>query len=554
MAATIGELNVEIGARFDKLDKAFDQMGKRINKQESSLGGLGQAFKKVGALAAGAFSVQQIVQFTAESIKLAAEMEGVGAAFDRLNNKSLLDNLRKATAGTVSDLELMKQAVRANNFKIPLEQLGSLFEFARRRAKDTGESVDYLVNSIVMGIGRKSPLILDNLGISAVELRKRLNGVGTEAATIGDIAKIVGNIATEELGKMGEESITTSDRIAQITAETENLKVSIGQKLTPAISNLGTVWLKTLEDVNDTLDDNIGLVDKLLMAFGGPAQKARVKAELEAKRALDDHNKSQEKAIELGRKAAAGGYKASLEAEKIKKQQELNAAVAEYAKKLEETKVEIDALQSSVDNLIKGNDKDLLSYFDTEKKDLSVNTAFDTSVFEEEDAIEDFNKEMQEADEKTKNLQGSVMALAGDITNSLGDAFAGAILHGQNFGDVMLKVLQQLVAKLLSAVATAAALALIFSAFGGGAGLSFGSILGKTLAIPGFAEGGIVSSPTLAMIGEGGSSEVVLPTAKLETLLNQGGNMTNANLTTTIRGEDLVLAMERTNKRINRAL
>ena len=55
-----------------------------------------------------------------------------------------------------------------------------------------------------MGIGRKSPLILDNLGISAVQLRQRLKGVGTEAASVADIAAVVGDIASEAMEKSGE--------------------------------------------------------------------------------------------------------------------------------------------------------------------------------------------------------------------------------------------------------------------------------------------------------------------------------------------------------------
>jgi SLT domain-containing protein len=41
--------------------------------------------------------------------------------------------------------------------------------------------------------------------------------------------------------------------------------------------------------------------------------------------------------------------------------------------------------------------------------------------------------------------------------------------------------------------------------------------------IPGLAEGGIVTRPTLAMIGEGGQSEAVIP---LDKLGNMGGNIT----------------------------
>ena len=132
------------------------------------------SFKKIGAMIGGLVAGGAILQFAKQSVLLAAKMEGVENAFERLNRPNLLSNLRKATRGTVDNLQLMMTTMRASNFKIPLDQLTTLLEFATKRASQTGESVDYLVNSIVDGIGRKSTLVLDNLGISATELQKEV--------------------------------------------------------------------------------------------------------------------------------------------------------------------------------------------------------------------------------------------------------------------------------------------------------------------------------------------------------------------------------------------
>ena len=61
-----------------------------------------------------------------EGTRMAKEMEGVRAAFKRLDQPGLLDNLREATHGTVNDLELMKQAVKFDNFNLSLEQMGTI--------------------------------------------------------------------------------------------------------------------------------------------------------------------------------------------------------------------------------------------------------------------------------------------------------------------------------------------------------------------------------------------------------------------------------------------
>jgi len=203
-----------------------------IRDATKSIEGFGSQLKGIALGIAGAFSVAAMLDFTRQSIELAAKMEGVKEAFDRIAQPGLLSDLQEATRGTVNDLELMRQAVRANNFKIPLEQLASLFEFATKRAAQTGESVDYLVESIVLGIGRKSPLILDNLGISAVRLREKLRGVGVETASVAEIAKIMGELIQEEMALMGDVSLTTAQKLQQVTAAIDNMKIAWGEILT----------------------------------------------------------------------------------------------------------------------------------------------------------------------------------------------------------------------------------------------------------------------------------------------------------------------------------
>lgn len=227
----LSEMWVVFGAKTDKLKAG-------TKEAEQTLGKFGQSVNKIGGMIAAAFAVEKIASFAWEATKLAGEMQGVKYAFDQLNKPGLLQNLRNATQGTVSDLELMKSAVQANNFQIPLEQLGSLLKFAHLRAQQTGQSVDYLVQSIVLGIGRKSPLILDNLGISAVALREKFKGIAAEEQTVGDIAQAVGEIAEEAIAKSGAAIETTKSKIERMNAQWQNTKTIIGELLTPAVSVL----------------------------------------------------------------------------------------------------------------------------------------------------------------------------------------------------------------------------------------------------------------------------------------------------------------------------
>lgn len=159
-------------------------------------------------------------------LEMAEQADGVTRAFNNLNQEGLLDNLRKATKGTVNDVQLMTAAVQANDFRIPLEDLGKYLEFAQLKAQQTGQSVDYMTDSIVTGLGRKSPLILDNLGISAAEISEKTKETG-------DFMKAVAEIVDTQLAEAGETYISAADRAAQKTVELQNAQKALGDEILP---------------------------------------------------------------------------------------------------------------------------------------------------------------------------------------------------------------------------------------------------------------------------------------------------------------------------------
>jgi hypothetical protein len=222
---------VLLGLDAKEFRRGIQQVDAKLKETSKLFGNLGQA---IGA----AFIVGQVQAFAAETIKLGSELQTVGRGFARFGNEMQLETLRKATRGLVTDLQLMKVTVQAGNFGIPIEQMGKLLEFATKRAAETGQSVDYLVQSIVTGIGRKSPLILDNLGISTTRLKEKFNGAAIEAQGIADVARAVGDIATEEIGKMGTAVDTAADKMVRLTTTWENFKAKFGEAIAPAASGL----------------------------------------------------------------------------------------------------------------------------------------------------------------------------------------------------------------------------------------------------------------------------------------------------------------------------
>lgn len=188
--------------------------GNMMTKAAELFGSYAQGFKD---------SVKELID---GGLEMAETADGVTKAFKDMDQPDLLENLRKATKNTVNDVQLMTAAVQAKDFRIPLEDLGKYLQFAQLKAQQTGQSVDYMTNSIVTGLGRKSPLILDNLGISAAEISEKTKQTG-------DFMKAVAEIVDTQLAEAGETYISAADRAAQKTVELQNAQKALGDEILP---------------------------------------------------------------------------------------------------------------------------------------------------------------------------------------------------------------------------------------------------------------------------------------------------------------------------------
>jgi hypothetical protein len=304
---------------------------KATKESEGVLDKFGNKVKQIGGLIAGAFAFQKIAAFAKESMNLANEMEGVEEAFNRISDQKALEKLREATKGTVTDLELMRRSVMASNFGISQSALPKLFEFATKRAQETGQSVDYLVDSIVTGLGRKSPLILDNLGITTIQLQEALGGTSMAAASVGELTEAAAKVAGEELTKMGEITETNAIRLEQLATQWTNLKTEIGK-------GISELWLEAVDSlVTDTkilTSEHLTLWEKL-GSIGNPAMKIYAETMAEVRGEMEKIVEETDPATRLLARAAAD-RKAEAEAA-AKAAAERARAEAEYQKEFKES-------------------------------------------------------------------------------------------------------------------------------------------------------------------------------------------------------------------------
>ena len=241
--------------------ESLTKLQQRIKDAKEELYGLGNAVEDVKSKSSGLFGeggltgmmavaggnllakgvtmlAGELTDAIGKSIELAKQGEGIRIAFDRLNRTDLLDQLKEATHGTVSELELMKQAVKFNDFNLNLDEIGTLLAFAQQKAKDTGQSVDYMVDSIVTGLGRQSLMILDNLGLSAAEIKERMK----EGS---DMTTAVASIIKDQMSEAGEYIETAADRAARAAADAANEMEAFGRTAAPIAEEWSQTW-KTL--------------------------------------------------------------------------------------------------------------------------------------------------------------------------------------------------------------------------------------------------------------------------------------------------------------------
>lgn len=221
-----------IKSGFGEASGAADKLGLSIGSFAKGAGIATLGFMAVDA-------ANKIKDLTNEGIQLALQAEGIKHRFEQIGGTSLyLDDLRKHTNGLVNDLELMKATVKANDFNIPMKDLGKYLEFAQLKSQQTGESVDYLVNSIVTGLGRQSVQILDNLGLSAAELKEKM-------AEGKSMTEAVAEVIDNQLKSAGEHFETTAEKAQRKLVELQNEQMRTGEALAP----LKTDWESFLTSV-----------------------------------------------------------------------------------------------------------------------------------------------------------------------------------------------------------------------------------------------------------------------------------------------------------------
>jgi hypothetical protein len=178
--------------------------------------------------------------------------------------------------------------------------------------------------------------------------------------------------------------------------------------------------------------------------------------------------------------------------------------------------------------------------------------------YKENLAQKNIAKEKNDLKDLTKEYEQFANTISSTVTSALFDMF-NAMQQGESstqaLGDMFNRLLQQMAAMVVQAAIFSGIMSLLPGGSIASGGKGFFGIFKNLL---GLADGGIATGPTLAMIGEGSESEAVLPLSKLGNIMQSSFNAGSMNGTSVgqngqfvLRGQDLVLAMQRSNSALN---
>ena len=151
------------------------------------------------------------------------------------------------------------------------------------------------------------------------------------------------------------------------------------------------------------------------------------------------------------------------------------------------------------------------------------------------------------ATEKVRQMERAQMQMAMTLSSTFQSVFSTLLSGTQSFGEIMKRILQDLMVKLVSMVAAFAAISLLTGGTKGAAGLGAFMKAGFGFAgLPKMADGGLFTGSSLALVGEGAGTsminpEVVAPLDKLQRMMG-GGNVT---VTGRLDGRDILISSER---------
>ena len=289
----VGKILIEgsdkVRAELEKSGLSAKEAADQVKVLEKQLADLEKVANVVGKgmIALGT----TIIAAAGMATKAAIEVESTTIAFENLStsagqvSEDILSALQDASAGTVAANKLMLAANRAMVLGVAdnTKEFTVLMEIARDRARAMGLTIEQAFNDIVTGIGRGSPLILDNLGlvINQVEANEDYAfslGKTAEELTEAEKKQALLNAVLEQgqktIDKNTQAELTASETIQALKANFADVTAEIGESFLPIVKDVSEWVINIVNNFQEWRRENPQLatsIDKVAVALGGAA-------------------------------------------------------------------------------------------------------------------------------------------------------------------------------------------------------------------------------------------------------------------------------------------
>jgi hypothetical protein len=298
MADATKNLWIVVGAKIDgfkgEMSKLNSEIGKAEKDWKRNFGNIGASMKSMGTVMVGVGAT--VTAAFGLMAKSAIDVEGTRIAFENLakthgqSADTILKSLQEVSKGTISANDLMLSANRAMTLGVATntDQFTALMEIARDRARVMGLTTTQAFNDIVTGIGRGSPLILDNLGIivNATEANEiYAQSIGKTASELTEAEKqqaLLNSVleqGVKSIDRAAQATMTTSEKFQMLKATFVDTSAELGAALLPLINKLMEYIVSIVTKIKNWYEENKGLANTLTVigavlgvvttAFGG---------------------------------------------------------------------------------------------------------------------------------------------------------------------------------------------------------------------------------------------------------------------------------------------
>lgn len=254
----------KIMSSLDRLERKTAETGRATQRLEKDSSLASRGLDKLGKAAAGMFAAlgaREIARAAVEMFNLSAAAERAEVSLNAITGGGAAEYIHaisQASDGTINRLDAMAASNRALQLGVvqSADDMAKLTETARTLGQVMGMDTSAAMNDLVTGIGRLSPMILDNLGLTvklsevnaeAARLMERNAGMTeAQAQKLALLNQAAAQAAQIQSG-LGDSVRTAADNMEWFQARTEDAKIALGDYIREGVNPAINAWREAAE-------------------------------------------------------------------------------------------------------------------------------------------------------------------------------------------------------------------------------------------------------------------------------------------------------------------